>query len=251
MLIKRLVLQKILSFNHAEIELGQLNVLIGPNAVGKSNLIEVISLLKAAPANLATPILRGGGVRQWLWLGDRGSPTAAIECELRLPSGRQIGPVVYRVQFSEDAGGLVILDEELAKCSEAEGNADSRPYFTRSYNTAAFGNETVHLPPGESVLSQFKNPMDPTPITEVGRQFAQIRIYREFRTGPGSPARYGISTNVPKDALMDGSDNLALVLNELNFLGVHDRVTQYLRRFCERFEDVKVRVGDGIAGAWL
>jgi predicted ATP-dependent endonuclease of OLD family len=49
MLIKRLTLQKLLSFNDTTVELGHLNVLIGPNAVGKSNLIEVISLLQAAP----------------------------------------------------------------------------------------------------------------------------------------------------------------------------------------------------------
>jgi predicted ATPase len=70
MFIKRLGLKKILSFNDAGIELGQLNVLIGPNAVGKTNLIEVLGLLQAAPDSLTTAIIRGGGARQRLWLGD-------------------------------------------------------------------------------------------------------------------------------------------------------------------------------------
>ena len=48
MLIKRLRLKKILSFNDSTVELGPLNILIGPNAVGKSNLIEAISLLRGA-----------------------------------------------------------------------------------------------------------------------------------------------------------------------------------------------------------
>jgi predicted ATPase len=56
---------------------------------------------------------------------------------------------------------------------------------------------------------------------------------------------------VPKDALLDGSDNLALVLHELDFLGVHERIRSYLQRFCERFEDVKVNVGAGLARAFL
>src|ERR1017187_4731743 len=47
MLIKRLTLKKILSFNETTVELGQLNVLIRANAVRKSNLIEAISLLQA------------------------------------------------------------------------------------------------------------------------------------------------------------------------------------------------------------
>ena len=45
-----------------ELELLSLNVLIGPNGVGKSNLIEAISLLKAAPGNLLDPIQVGGGI---------------------------------------------------------------------------------------------------------------------------------------------------------------------------------------------
>ncbi|MGA3076666.1 MAG: AAA family ATPase [Bryobacteraceae bacterium] len=68
MLIKRLTLKKILSFKETTVDLQQLNVLIGPNAVGKSNLIEAISLLQAAPNALDVQILRGGGIRQWLWL---------------------------------------------------------------------------------------------------------------------------------------------------------------------------------------
>src|ERR1022692_4672428 len=261
MLIKRLSLKKLLSFNDTEVELGQLNVLIGPNAVGKSNLIEVIGLLQAAPTNLAAAILRGGGVRQWLWLGDREpSPTASIECELILTRGRQVGPLGYQVEFSEDAGGFVIVGEALSRSTVPIDLEGAPAYFARHYNQAGYGaqaklarvlDEAMKFLPGESVLSQFKSPIDPTPITEVGNHFAQIRIFREFRTGPGSPARYGISTSVPKDALADGGDNLALVLHELDFLGVHERIKNYLRRFCERFEDVKVSVGEGLARTYL
>ncbi len=56
---------------------------------------------------------------------------------------------------------------------------------------------------------------------------------------------------MPKDALEDGGDNLALVLHQLDFLGVHERIRNYLRRFCERFEDVKVDVGEGLARTFL
>jgi predicted ATPase len=261
MLIKRLALKNILSFRDAVVELGQLNVLIGPNAVGKSNLIEVIGLLQAAPTNLATAILRGGGVRQWLWLGERGpAPTASIECELTLTREQDVGPLGYQLEFSDEAGGFVIVGEALSSSTVPIDLEEAPAYFARHYNLTGYGaqaklarvlDETKKFLPGASVLAQFKSPIDPTPITEVGNQFAQIRIFREFRTGPGSPARYGISTSVPKDALADGGDNLALVLLELDFLGVHERIKDYLRRFCERFEDVKVNVGEGLARAYL
>ncbi len=247
MLIKRLNLKKILSFNDATVEHGQLNVLIGPNAVGKSNLIEVISLLQAAPVSgrLGATILNGGGIRQWLWLGDpESSPTATIQCDLTLRRGRQIHPLEYRLQISEEPTGLFIDDEQLAWGGPKEKNAKRRPYFTRKN----FGSS---IPRTESVLATFKNPNDRTPITDVGNHFEKIRIYREFRTGRGSGARSGVSTAAAKDGLQDGGDNLPLVLQELDFQGRHELVKKYLLRFCDRFEDVKIDIGSGLARTFL
>jgi predicted ATPase len=253
MFIERLTLKKLLSFNDCSIELKPLNVLIGANAVGKSNLIEAISLLQAAPTGLAATILRGGGIRQWLWMGDAvPSPIGSIECTLNLLSGphAEIGPLVFYLQFSEDAQGFLILQERLSSV-DGEGTA----YFERSSLGARIGLPVgppqVKLPRNESFLSRFKNPADPTPTTEVGNHFAQIRIYHEFRTGPGSATRYGTPTSARGETLDDGADNLALVLNELDFFDVQDRIRGYLQRFCERFEDVKIKVGEGLARTFL
>ncbi len=259
MLIQRLRLKKLLSFNDATVELGPLNVLIGPNAVGKSNLIEAISLLQAAPTGILTPILRGGGVRQWIWLGDPvASPIATLGCDLELGgvSGVSPGPgVTYEIEFSEDNRGFLILRERLAPASvPGEAGAD---YLERFYETARFGGAAANghgdmkLPFTESIFSQYKNPTDPTPITEIGNQFRRIQIFREFRTGRNSGARTGVSTSVGKESLADGGDNLAMVLNELDFLGVHERIREYLGRFCDRFQDVKVSVGEGLVRTFL
>lgn len=70
MLIQRLTLKKILSFNEATVELGPLNVLIGPNAVGKSNLIEV----QAAPGSLEfveESAIAGGYLLGWVGVNRR------------------------------------------------------------------------------------------------------------------------------------------------------------------------------------
>jgi predicted ATPase len=257
MLIRRLVLKKLLSFNSTTVELQPLNVLIGPNAVGKSNLIECLSLLHAAPIGMEGEILRGGGIRQWLWLGDKGPPIASIECELTLERGPELGPLRYELQFSEDSRGFIILEEQLAKDGK-----DGQVYFERRSGVkfgqqaveiagASGENTAIPIPVRASVLSAFKNPADLTPITEVGKHFEAIRIFREFQTGPASQARFGISTTAPKQFLSEGGDNLAMVLHELDFRGVLDRVNQYLRRFCERFEAVKPSVGEGLAKTFL
>lgn len=258
MLIQRLHLKKLLSFNDCEVELGALNVLIGPNAVGKSNLIEAIGLLQAAPTSLSAAILRGGGIRQWLWLGDPvPSPIATLECQLQLPSqghvgsnGHRANQLVYCLEFSEAAFGLVILNERWEDAgTDLEGG---RLRLERDQVSLLFpGTYHRELAPRESLLSQYKNPADPTPITEMGIQLSRVRIFREFRTGPQSGARHGASTSVSKDALMDGGDNLALVLQELDFLGQHPRIQHYLGRFCDRFEDVKVNIGEGLARLYL
>ena len=261
MLLHKLTLKNILSFRNSTVELGPLNVLIGPNAVGKSNLIEAISLLQAAPTSLAKEILRGGGVRQWIWLGAEGTSfRASLDCEITLSNGH-LRPLTYALEFSDDANEVRIESEYLEEIRiDDRGSSYPDIYFSRSGSDAGFGPKTLELTdndskaaisPSESVLSRFKNPLDRTPITRLGNHFERIRIFREFRTGVGSSARYGISTSVPKDFLSEGGDNLALVLHELDFRGRHDRIRDYLVRFCERFEDVKIRVGEGIAQAFL
>jgi predicted ATPase len=45
--------------------LGNLNVIIGANGSGKSNLIEALSIIQAAPLDLPKPIHEGGGVTEW------------------------------------------------------------------------------------------------------------------------------------------------------------------------------------------
>jgi predicted ATPase len=46
------------------------NVLIGSNAPGKSNLLEVFAVLRATPADLAAAVRIGGGPAAWLWKGE-------------------------------------------------------------------------------------------------------------------------------------------------------------------------------------
>jgi predicted ATPase len=61
-LIRTLHLENLLSFGpeSGEITLEPLNVLIGPNASGKSNLIESMAILRATPKDLTAPIREGG-----------------------------------------------------------------------------------------------------------------------------------------------------------------------------------------------
>src|SRR2546425_11789724 len=106
MFLEAITLKNVLSFKDATIELGPLSVLIRANAAGQSNLIEIISLLKAAPTDLLTPILRGGGVRRWIWLG-AACPVASVECMLKYEAKKSAERC--HLEFHEESQSLVIL----------------------------------------------------------------------------------------------------------------------------------------------
>src|SRR2546427_6816230 len=101
-----------------------------------SNLIEVISLLKAAPTDLLTPILRGGGVRRWIWLG-AASPVASVECTLKYDAKKPA--VRYHLEFHEESQGLVIPSEWLSDAARSRARQKPRGYFERHGGRVVIG----------------------------------------------------------------------------------------------------------------
>ena len=99
-LIRTIRLDNILSYGswEEEFHLEPLNVFIGPNASGKSNLIEVLSLLAAPTRDLQAPIREGGGVHEWLWKGATRLGTAIVDVTDRISEGTaaQVSTVVHR-----------------------------------------------------------------------------------------------------------------------------------------------------------
>ena len=79
--IQRLRMDGLLSFppDMDFFELQPLNVLIGPNASGKTNFIEVLELLRATPTDFAAAIRDGGGVAEWVWKGGYRPPIIEVE----------------------------------------------------------------------------------------------------------------------------------------------------------------------------
>jgi predicted ATPase len=250
MLLRKVKLENLLSFRKTEVELRGLNVLIGANASGKSNLIEAIGLLQAAPVDLNTAIRRLGGVRVVCSLArSQYSPIAAIEC-------KEINdePLRYRLEFSEASRGFVILRERLSGLASSSTNGDADVYFERSHGTVHFGSSLSEISTIESVLQRSKSLADTTPITRIGQKLEEIRIYREFRTTSDSQVRMGAGVSSPPawDKLYDGGGNLAVVLWELGLRELHERVRSYLRRFCDRFNDVEIRLDEaGIAQTYI
>ncbi len=85
--IERLEIQNVFSFGEevAPIELGRLNLLIGANGAGKSNILEAIEILASAPRDVQAAIRRGGGIHDVLLSKERGQTALYWERRGRHP----------------------------------------------------------------------------------------------------------------------------------------------------------------------
>ena len=222
-LIHRLRLSNLLSFgpDAEEVELRPLNVLIGPNGSGKSNLIEAISLFKAAPQDLVEPIREGGGIGAWIWKGKAASQTARIEAIIENPKGNQA--LRYALTFAQ-AGQRFELSDERIENEQAYPDQEN-PYFYFGYrngqpylNQKGIGQRQLlreDVNPEQSILSQRRDPDSYPEITYLGDALRKIRLYREWSFGRSTPPRLPQPADLPNDFLAEDGRNLGLVLNHL------------------------------------
>ena len=133
-------LENILSYgpDGCRCDMEPLNVLIGPNASGKSNLIEALSVLAATPKNLQDPILEGGGVGDWLWKGAEKPIRAMIDVTVDYPRGAM--PLRYRLAFTATGGRFLLVDEAVE--NERPIGTNPRPYFYYAYQN---GHPTLNV----------------------------------------------------------------------------------------------------------
>ena len=228
-------------------------MLIGPNASGKSNLLEALSLLAAAPGDLQEPIRKGGGVRDWLWKGAPSAPTATLEVTVRTPKVLR-----YRLSFTE-SWYRFDLEDEVVEDENPRADGDAQSLYYRYEN----GNPVVNVvtPTEEnkrerslvkeevardqSILSQRRGPSYPE-LSMVGRLFGAIRFYRDSNVGRNAPVRLPQKTDLQQDFLLEDASNLSLVLNGLqNQPHIEDQILARMRDFYPSIEDINTPVTGG------
>ena len=264
--IQTIRLDSILSFgpNNEEFPLEPLNVLIGPNASGKSNFIETLSLLQAAPRDIQVPTREGGGVREWLWKGETESPEAKMDVTLPHPFSDhwRVMSIRYRLAFTEANGHFFLLDEAVEEENPlTTGNDQPRIYY--SYNlfdgqplidvfAPVEGNrfkrelKRENLKPNQSILLQIRDPETYPELTYLADGFVRMRFYREWNFGRFAQARLPQRVDLQQDYLLEDASNLALVLNEMmNFPGLKGRLLERMRDFYPFIEDIHTRLIGG------
>ncbi|MEQ8755291.1 MAG: AAA family ATPase [Coleofasciculus sp. G1-WW12-02] len=252
-LIRTLRLKKLLSYGSEgeEIELQPLNLLIGPNTSGKSNLIEAIGLLRAIPKNLMTAIRQGGTISEWLWQGEQENPIAEIEATIDYPNI----PLRYRLNFTEVHQNLEIVDECIENQYKTSPDDEDVDFFYRYQQ----GNPLINfkdqgikpmttkntLVNNQSIIAQIRSPQQNPEITYLYNQFKDICIYNEWHIGSTSKLRKPQTTSLPEHPLLEDGSNMGLVFNYLQYQLGSRTIIDYIKKIYEDVEEIIVRISGG------
>ena len=252
MLIKRLRVSGLLSFGPAGIDLplNNLNVLIGPNGSGKSNFLEVFALLRAAPTNLPAPVKEMGGVREWLWKGVPGVSEATVEAVLDYPLGKK--PLRHGLTIADHGGRFEVVDEWIENDTPYPGKAEPLFYYRFQRGSPVLKDMQAqerqlrreNVKPEQSVLSQYRDPERYPVLNWLQGQYEQIRLFRNWSFGPLAPLRHEQSTHGRADFLVDGGENLALVLSRIRSR-VRSDLLESLSKLYEGIEDFTLTINGG------
>lgn len=265
-LIESIDLQNLLSFgpHGISIPLGPLNVLIGANSSGKSNVIEAMSLLRGCTDDLAAVLRAGGGVNEWLWKGLKELPVASIKTSV--PYAIESKRLVHELSFTMTGQKFELLKELVLDMTRTRPDSltETILYAYRE------GSATIIAPQGGGFLGQKSEERVPQEfpvekartndsvlaqplasqwypeMAHLRQLYAQIALYREWNLGRDTPSRRPQPTDLPADALQSDGGNLALVLNDFEHHGdAKEALLKRLREFCPSINNVSTKVYGG------
>lgn len=257
-LFKSITLQNFLSFGPepSRIDLQPINLLVGANATGKSNLLEAFALLREAPRDFSAVIRESGTtVRDWLWQGDQASNPAAslvVSCEAGLVAPRS---VEYGLTFTAHGPAFQVLDEWL------QDEGESRAYYGVGASTTAVLRSAdgtrrevpwSQLNHSQSIMAQRHDPDAYPELARLADLWGKVRIYRNWSQGPRSPLRAACRSNEPAGTLSEALDNLPIRLAVLKKRPeVKAKLVQHLRELAPGFDDFEVTPEGGLLQLYL
>ena len=251
--IKYISLKNFLSYGEKEehLELKPLNVFIGPNASGKSNLIEALRIFRAASQidyekSIAGVIDQRGSLSEWIWKGE--STNRIVELQLYTNCDERLNFLIeYNLKFRESTKrSFEIFEESLfrrTKIHETSHTPKFDYYYQIGYPPSLatyiwrqqekdyiwrkqkkekiifyFNSKPtpVHdLTLNKSILSQRIDPDSFPNVTYLAEQFSKILIYRAWDLEFDSLIRKPQSISKYPDFLLEDGSNLSLIISNL------------------------------------
>lgn len=246
------------------VDLQPLNVLIGPNASGKSNFIEAFRFLSAVPTtDLTKPLREGGGASEYLWKGVPGIPTAKIEITVDNPEKNC--PLNYRISFTADNWQRLRLLEEAIEyedtCNAADDSFFGPPSFVYRFphqnrkgflhfkNPMAappdigppYISQEVSIDANRSILGWVRNPDQYPELAYLENLFSNIQFAGEWQLSRYGPVRTPQRTDLPTDILWEDASNLGLILTNYS-TKTREKIIGHLKQVYDGIEEIRTRI---------
>lgn len=248
--IRSLSVQGYRSIKQARMQLGQVNVIVGPNGCGKTNLYRSLYILAAAAdGRFARTLANEGGMASALWAGEqrKGLPKRItvevgfkefkylFACGLPQPdrSAFHLDPLIRHEElwFNDGTRNVSLFRRE-------NGSANLRD---EAGNAVKFPGKLTNA---ESILSELREPHRYPELSALRSTLLSWRFYHQFRTDAESPLRrpqLAVQTPVLSH---DGAD-LAAALQTILEIGDHDSLNGAI---AEAFSGGRLRIAASAGG---
>ncbi len=257
--IKKIKASNLLSFgpDGLDLELGNLNVLIGANGSGKSNFLEIFSLLRSLPrsseefsSNLHGVISRGGGATEWEFKGDSKDKYPKFSAAFKMAAAF----INHQIEFYANDNRFSIYSESVANYQRERGEKDftqillldSNPFSTDIFVDGEKRDMTGSFSENYSILSQLRDSEKYPEFFQISNFYEKIRLYREWTFGRKTVFREPQPTDLRNDRLEEDFSNLGLYLNRLaKFPQVKKQLVEHLQNLYEGLEGYEVIIEGG------
>jgi predicted ATPase len=252
-MINRIRLKNFICFgpDSEEVDIRDMNVIIGRNGSGKSSFIQAIDLLKTAPSKEKfSEKLRTMKADEWIF--DRQENVSAVlEFLLEnkdIGSKKNFSELKYTITFVVENQELRILEEKLIGIGT---DFDYEFFYSDDDKTRLNGEliEAKKTSSLQSFLSIYKGVPEYPVIDSLATNLEKIKIYRKVLF---SFDTFNSQMDDSQDEYINENfSNLPLVLNRFEKLGLKSLILDKLQFFYEETKDLSVKVEKGIPKVFI
>lgn len=249
--IKRVQIKNIFSFDEEgiDLEMKPLNVLIGPNAVGKSNFISALEIMFSLPWSFRKHIKEIGGIEDTLWKNAK-YPEGEICLTLEV-----LKRLVHTFKFDI----LQEITEESILPFNIKNrftplyfeNKDNKPRIAMK-NRRGGKRDIIELDipddfkDNESILSQSREKRIYPELTFLKDQYFDIINYGIFKFVDFESLKKSNKANDENLALYSDDTNFSLVINKLDDKGLlSEKIFPILKNLYD-IDDIRTSIEDGV-----